>query len=235
MNSNSSFAILVLAIAAMAAFGNAFSIGPSPFVVSNYNYNYNSKQHRVGGVPNKRRRRLSMASDTGVADDDDKTEEEEEEMVTVRSIAFVVDSKPLGIVLEELGDGVGVFVAECDPDGSAYEAGLRDGDVLASLDGDEAISNASIDDAMVLLGQAFTPLPVGVYRELLQAQENAAAAPRGNNRGTVKMAPRRLPSTKKLLKASTNANFWSDPLMIGSAVLTVAMPLGIFLASKGMS
>jgi len=46
------------------------------------------------------------------------------------------------------------------------------------------------------------------------------------------MAPRRLPSAKKLMKASTNKNFWNDPVMIGSAVLTVAMPLGIFAASS---
>jgi len=158
---------------------------------------------------------LHMAADLG------------EEMVTLRTMNVVVSERPLGVVLEELGDGKGVFAAECDLDGAAYAAGIRDGDVLAAIDNDETILNADLDSALGLLAAAPVPINIRVYRELEQA---AALGTKGG--GTVKMAPRRLPSTKKLLKASTNAKFWQDPLMIGSAVLTVAMPLGIYVASS---
>lgn len=150
---------------------------------------------------------------------------EEEEMVTLLSMSMVVRTKPLGVVVEELGGGSGVFAAEVDPAGAAYEAGIRDGDILASLDGDGAVREASLDEALALLAAVPAPFRVDVYREM----EEGASQSGGS---TVKMAPRRLPSTKKLIKASTNANFWQDPLMMGSAVLTVAMPLGIYLASS---
>lgn len=150
---------------------------------------------------------------------------EEEEMVTLLSLSMVVRSKPLGVVVEELGGGSGVFAAEVDPAGAAYEAGIRDGDILASLDGDGAVREASLDEALALLAAVPAPFRVDVYREM----EEGASQSGGS---TVKMAPRRLPSTKKLIRASTNANFWQDPLMMGSAVLTVAMPLGIYLASS---
>ena len=152
-----------------------------------------------------------------------------EEMVQLRSMSVSVERKPLGVVLEELGDGKGVFCAECDLDGSAYAAGIRDGDILAAVNGDEAIMSLTLEDAQELLAATPVPIPIKVYREMEQA---AALGTKGDE--TVKMAPRRLPSTKKLMMASTNAKFWQDPLMIGSAVLTVAMPLGIYVASSMM-
>jgi membrane-associated protease RseP (regulator of RpoE activity) len=208
------FAVFFSIIVALATTGEAFSVGHA--IASS----------RASTSPTTATAtKLSMATDMATG----------EEMVTMRSLNLVVQSKPLGVVLEELGDGKGVFCSECDLDGAAYAAGIRDGDVLAALDGDETILSASLDVAMALLGQSATPLPVKVYREI----ENniggeASTTGMGRGGGTVKMAPRRLPSTKKLIKASTNANFWKDPLMLGSAVLTVAMPLGIYLASTMM-
>ena len=193
-----SLSILLVALAVLVA-TNAFSV-VSPL----------SKRTAVASNPT-----LHMAADLG------------EEMVTLRTMNVVVSERPLGVVLEELGDGKGVFAAECDLDGAAYAAGIRDGDVLAAIDNDETILNADLDTALGLLAAAPVPINIRVYRELEQA---AALGTKGG--GTVKMAPRRLPSTKKLLKASTNAKFWQDPLMIGSAVLTVAMPLGIYVASS---
>jgi len=152
----------------------------------------------------------------------------EEEMTTLLSLSLVVRSKPLGVVVEELRGGKGVYAAEVDPAGAAHEAGMRDGDVLASLDGDGDVLEADLDGALALLAAAPVPLRVEVYREM----EEGAAGKGGAGSATVKMAPRRLPSTKKLVRASTNANFWKDPLMMGSAVLTIAMPLGIYLASS---
>jgi hypothetical protein len=104
--------------------------------------------------------------------------------------------------------------------------GIRNRDFLASLDGEEAIQSSSLDGAMALLGETTLPLPIKVYREL--ETEETARNVRGS---TAKMAPRRLPSTKKLCKASMNANFWKDPLMIGSAVLTVAILLVCYILS----
>jgi len=212
------FAILFVAIAAASAatICNAFSVGPAA-----------SSRARIVALMTTPKTQLSMASDI----DTDVAVSAKEEMVTMRSLNLVVESKPLGIILEEMGDGVGVFCEEVEIDGAAYAAGIRNGDVLAALNGEEAIQSSSLDGAMEMLGQAALPLPVKVYRELEPTETEATAATKG--RGTVKMAPRRLPSTKKLIKASTNVKFWQDPLMIGSALLTVAMPLGIYIASSG--
>lgn len=160
-----------------------------------------------------------------------KTENEVEspstERVTMRSLNFEVTSKPFGIVLEEMNEGgVGVYCAECDPNGAAYAAGIRDGDVLASLHNDEKIFSSNLEDAMALLGEASLPVPITVYRPLEQIQVESSSS-----ESKVNMAPRRMPSAKKLVKASTNANFWKDPLMIGSAVITVGMPVAIYVFS----
>jgi len=202
------FAILFAAIIAIATVCDAFSVRP-PVV---------SRTKRIQPPPTSK---LSVTSNTDVA--------EGEEMVTMKSLDVVVKSRPLGVVLEELADGAGVFIAECDPDGAAYQAGIRDGDVLASLAGDETVLSATLDDSMALLGRAPLPLPVRIYREL---EAEAPSSGRASGRGTVKMSPRRLPSAKKLMKASTSKSFWADPLMLGSAVLTVAMPIGIYVANE---
>jgi len=152
-------------------------------------------------------------------------------MVTLLSLSVVVRSKPLGVVVEELGGGAGVFAAECDPAGAAYEAGIRDGDVIAALDGDDAVLTATLDEALALLAAVPVPFKVDLYRE---KEDSGSTQVSRSAQKEVQMAPRRLPSTKKLIKASTNTNFWTDPVMLGSAVLTIAMPLGIYLASTSI-
>mmetsp|Transcript_24963 Transcript_24963/g.27930 ORF Transcript_24963/g.27930 Transcript_24963/m.27930 type:complete len:304 (-) Transcript_24963:61-972(-) len=158
---------------------------------------------------------------------------DEEKTVFMRSLLFDLDTTPFGITLEEIESG-GVYCVDCDVDGAAYAAGVRDGDVIAALNGKEEIRSATLEGAMTLLGAETSgggfPISIKVYRPMNDDVQQ------GKSRETtiVKMAPRRLPSAKKLVMASTNAKFWQDPLMIGSAVLTVAMPLGIYIASKGM-
>mmetsp|Transcript_45624 Transcript_45624/g.51699 ORF Transcript_45624/g.51699 Transcript_45624/m.51699 type:complete len:303 (+) Transcript_45624:88-996(+) len=158
---------------------------------------------------------------------------DEEKTVFMRSLLFDLDTTPFGITLEEIESG-GVYCVDCDVDGAAYAAGVRDGDVIAALNGKEEIRSATLEGAMTLLGAETAgggfPISIKVYRPMNDDVQQ------GKSRETtiVKMAPRRLPSAKKLVMASTNAKFWQDPLMIGSAVLTVAMPLGIYIASKGM-
>lgn len=183
-------------------------------------------------VPSSSRVRITQRfmSDT-IEAETETTSESSSKMVTMRSLNFEVVSKPFGIVLEEMNEGgVGVYCAECDPNGAAYAAGIRDGDVLASLHGNEQIFSSSLDDAMALLGEASLPVPIKVYRPLQQQQSDSSNCS-SSCETVVNMAPRRMPSTKKLIKASTNANFWKDPLMIGSAVLTVGMPLAIYVFS----
>lgn len=160
---------------------------------------------------------------------------EEEETVTMRSLEFTVESRPLGLVLEEMEEGGGTFCAAVDDAGPAYAAGMREGDVLAGIAGDESVLSATLEGALSRLEGAALPLDVKVYRLLDDDNLSDLLGDAASGKKTVRMSPRRLPSTRKLLKASTNANFWKDPLMIGSAVLTVAMPLGVFIASTGGS
>jgi len=160
-------------------------------------------------------------------------QQQEDKTVFMRSLLFDLETTPFGITLEEIESG-GVYCLECDMDGAAYAAGIRDGDVIAALNGKDDILSSTLKSAMALLGVETAdnnfPISIKVYRPM---KEDVAT---GKSRETtiVKMAPRRLPSAKKLVMASTNVKFWQDPLMIASAVLTVAMPLGIYVASKGM-
>ena len=100
---------------------------------------------------------------------------------------------------------------------------------MAAVAGNEAILTASLDEALLLLGEAPVPMSIKVYR---QEEIEGDSLSSSRSAQTVQMSPRRLPSTKKLLKASTSASFWKDPVMLSSAVLTVLMPLGIYIASS---
>ena len=82
---------------------------------------------------------------------------------------------------------------------------------------------------MGLLQQA--GLYVAISLERKEVDETEAAPPMIERRAA-KIPPKWMPSTKKLVKASTSETLWKDPLMIGSAAFTVLFPLGIYLASK---
>jgi len=131
-------------------------------------------------------------------------------------------SKPMGIILEEREEneasGVYCIIDESLDYSAAFIAGIRTGDVLSTVDGND-VKSSSFNEIMELLANTSSPVPLTVERE----QEKRKAV----------MQPKRMPSTKKLIKASTNVNFWKDPLMIGSAIFTVALPLGIYLISSG--
>jgi len=135
--------------------------------------------------------------------------------------------KPLGVVLEENkeNESEGVFCFECKEESSAYVAGIRQGDVVTSLDGRDATS-LSFDQVLDLISSAESPIAITLDRYDVVEKSASTVKPK------VKMSPKRMPSAKKLAKASTNINFWKDPLMIGSLAFTVLFPLGIYLASK---
>ena len=63
------------------------------------------------------------------------------------------------------------------------------------------------------------------------AAAGAAAAPRDESRPNLQ--PRSTKNLDKMLiKTATNSATWKDPIYLWSAVLTVGMPLAIFVASK---
>lgn len=63
------------------------------------------------------------------------------------------------------------------------------------------------------------------------AAAGAAAAPRDESRPNLQ--PRSTKNfDKKLIKTATNSATWKDPIYLWSAVLTVGMPLAVFVASK---
>lgn len=144
-------------------------------------------------------------------------------METVR-IDYAV-KKPMGIILEEREEneastGVCFIIDESLDYSSAFTAGVRTGDVLVTLNGND-VTSSSFDDVMELFANALSPVDLTVQRVRQQEKKK------------VVLQPKRMPSTKQVVKASTSANFWKDPLMIGSAVLTIVMPLGIYLAATG--
>lgn len=148
-----------------------------------------------------------------------------QETTTMRSIDVTVLDKPLGILLSENveNEAKGVYCLECIENSAAFVAGVREGDVIASI-AEADVTSYTFDEAMGVLQDCETPLLMTVYRSL--AEESIG------EKKAVKMAPRRMPSAKKLAKASTSVSFWKDPLMIGSAAITVLLPLGIFVASQ---
>ena len=139
------------------------------------------------------------------------------------SLDFVVE-KPMGIILQEREDnekaGVYCIIDDSLDYSSAFLAGIRTGDVLASLEGND-VTSSSFDEVMDLFANSWSPVSVTVLRQQEKQKKE------------VVIQPKRMPSTKKLMKASTSVNFWKDPLMIGSAIFTVVLPLGIYLAASG--
>lgn len=162
----------------------------------------------------------------------DETETEELEMVTMEALEAVITGRPMGLVLQENveNEARGVYILECPEDSLAYAAGAREGDVVASI-GDTEVISSTFDDVMEKLAQSDLPANLKLYREIPASEVMEAQA--SPEKKTVKMAPRRMPSAKKIMRASTNAKFWQDPMMMASAALTVAMPLGIYLLSTG--
>jgi len=146
-------------------------------------------------------------------------------------------SKPMGLVLEEIlvdDEPKGVYCMECKEDSSAYAAGIRRGDVITTL-GDMDVTEASFEEIMGLLGAAESPVVMTLQQGIMQdtATEGNAEADKKKKKSKVpvKMQPRKLPTVKKLMRASTNVRFWKDPLMIGSLAFTVLAPLSIYVAS----
>ena len=133
--------------------------------------------------------------------------------------------KPAGIILEERKEneasGVFCIIDESLDSSNGFLAGIRTGDILAKID-DKDVRSSTFEEVLEQFGNALSPVSVTVERT-----EKRAVKPKAV------VQPKRMPSAKKLVKASTNANFWKDPLMIGSAIFTVALPLGIYLVSSG--
>jgi len=75
---------------------------------------------------------------------------------------------------------------------------------------------------MEALGAAESPVALTLERPEQQRERKKAV-----------IQPKRMPSAKKLAKATTSVSFWKDPLMIGSVAFTVLFPLGIYLISSG--
>eukprot|EP00592_Proboscia_alata_P009610 CAMPEP_0194352578 /NCGR_PEP_ID=MMETSP0174-20130528/1012_1 /TAXON_ID=216777 /ORGANISM="Proboscia alata, Strain PI-D3" /LENGTH=204 /DNA_ID=CAMNT_0039120739 /DNA_START=32 /DNA_END=646 /DNA_ORIENTATION=- len=140
----------------------------------------------------------------------------------------VTVEKPLGIILGENveNEAKGVFCLECEEGSAAFSAGVRPGDVIASV-GETDATALAFEDVMSMLGDAESPVMLSLDRAVA-IEEVKLDKPKA------KMSPKRMPSAKKLAKASTSVNFWKDPLMIGSAAFTVLFPLGIYLASKSV-
>eukprot|EP00555_Chaetoceros_dichaeta_P012893 CAMPEP_0198261848 /NCGR_PEP_ID=MMETSP1447-20131203/10488_1 /TAXON_ID=420782 /ORGANISM="Chaetoceros dichaeta, Strain CCMP1751" /LENGTH=126 /DNA_ID=CAMNT_0043949895 /DNA_START=230 /DNA_END=610 /DNA_ORIENTATION=- len=120
---------------------------------------------------------------------------------------------------------MGVFCFECAEDSSGFAAGIRSGDVITEVDGTET-SDFTFEQVMGLLQTAESPVAMTLERS--EAEETVPTI----TKTPAKIQPKRMPSAKKLAKASTSAALWKDPLMIGSAAFTVLFPLGIYLASK---
>mmetsp|Transcript_4481 Transcript_4481/g.9731 ORF Transcript_4481/g.9731 Transcript_4481/m.9731 type:complete len:231 (-) Transcript_4481:73-765(-) len=112
----------------------------------------------------------------------------------MRSLAFNVESKPLGIIFAEIKTG-GIYCLERDMNGSTYAAGIRDGDVIAAFNGNDKILSSILDNEMSMLGESSAPISIKVNRKILEEVEVG----KSDNTTAVKMAPRRLPSTKKLV------------------------------------
>eukprot|EP00553_Chaetoceros_curvisetus_P010702 CAMPEP_0204620008 /NCGR_PEP_ID=MMETSP0717-20131115/6175_1 /ASSEMBLY_ACC=CAM_ASM_000666 /TAXON_ID=230516 /ORGANISM="Chaetoceros curvisetus" /LENGTH=213 /DNA_ID=CAMNT_0051634101 /DNA_START=281 /DNA_END=922 /DNA_ORIENTATION=- len=144
------------------------------------------------------------------------------EFVTV-SKEFTVE-KPMGIILEEREEnqasGVYCIIDESSEQSAAAISGIRTGDVLASIEGTD-VTCSTFDEVMEIFANALSPVELIIQRKEERIKQK------------VVIQPKRMPSTKKLMKASTNVNFWKDPLMIGSAIITVALPLGVYLAASG--
>ncbi len=136
---------------------------------------------------------------------------------------FLVE-KPMGIILEEREEnqasGVYCIIDESFEQSAAAISGIRTGDVLASIDGAD-VTSSTFDEVMEIFANALSPVELTIQRKEERMKQKAV------------IQPKRMPSTKKLMKASTNVNFWRDPLMIGSAIITVALPLGVYLAASG--
>jgi len=142
--------------------------------------------------------------------------------------------KPMGIVLEEIqeNEARGVYCLECNEDSSAFVAGIRAGDSISSLAGTD-VTSFTFDQVMELLGNSASPVAITVERSAAVSIVQEEEPEELQTRKKVKLQPKRMPSAKKLAKASTSVAFWKDPLMIGSAAFTVLLPLGIYLASSG--
>ena len=83
---------------------------------------------------------------------------------------------------------------------------------------------------MGLIQKSESPVAISVEQKEEGEVAEGSAAPT-MERKAAKISPKRMPSAKKLAKASTSANFWKDPVMIGSAAFTFLFPLGIYFAS----
>lgn len=165
------------------------------------------------------------------------------------TLEAVVATKPLGIVLESNAEGeaAGVFCAEVPRDSAAYKAGARGGDLVVAIQGADA-TVMTLEQALAEVAAAAAPVALGLERypdagfvlgeegrgdaERERELQRLLAGQGSSDRSKVRMAPRRLPSARKLARASTNLRFWQDPLMIGSAIFTVAAPLAVLLAAQ---
>mmetsp|Transcript_20675 Transcript_20675/g.23595 ORF Transcript_20675/g.23595 Transcript_20675/m.23595 type:complete len:219 (-) Transcript_20675:165-821(-) len=144
----------------------------------------------------------------------------------------VTVTKPMGMVLEEImveDEPKGVYCMECNEESSAYAAGIRRGDVITMLEGMD-VTTSTFEAIMEQLGNAESPVSMSLQQGIMMEEEIAADAPKKEKK-KVKMNPRKLPTAKKLVRASTNVRFWKDPIMLGSLAFTVLAPLSIYVAS----
>ena len=81
-----------------------------------------------------------------------------------------------------------------------------------------------------MIQKSESPVAISVEQKEEEEATDENAAPM-IGRKAAKMSLKQMPLAKKLAKASTSANFWKDPVMIGSAAFTLLFPLGIYFAS----
>ena len=94
--------------------------------------------------------------------------------------------------------------------------------MITALAGADA-TELTFEQVMDAIAVAESPVEFSIQRNEVVVEKKKPKA---------QMAPRRMPTAKKMVKASTNVKFWQDPVMIGSVAFTVIAPLGVFLASK---
>ncbi|KAL7490753.1 hypothetical protein ACHAWT_000287, partial [Skeletonema menzelii] len=66
---------------------------------------------------------------------------------------LVSAQRPLGIVLEQDKTPGEIVVASLDPDGSAADAGVNEGDILLAVQ-NASVQNASLDEVLAFIGNA---------------------------------------------------------------------------------
>merc|ERR1719491_191141 len=82
-----------------------------------------------------------------------------QETTTMRSIDVTVLDKPMGMVLGEnvADEDKGVYCLECDETSAAFAAGVREGDIIASL-AEADVTSYTFEQAMKVLRDCETPL-----------------------------------------------------------------------------